>query len=304
MSAVTKQISMDKLIQMVLTSDKFQKTIRSGEVGYYDIQEKVFVPAKFVQSLIKEITKGPSVIIGSNNLDDYFFLCQVRIKRALETKFKTERSKNYKQTILRYISKEFLKLHANSTINFAALYVDLVGSTLMSMKLSSEHLSTLISIFTQEMSSLVSIHNGYVLKYAGDAVIAFFPETESFSQMCYNALNCAVAMNNIVHYGINKAIVDAGFEPLNIRIGIEAGSNKIMLIGGDVDIIGFNMNIAAKVQSIARPGHIGIGQQCYTALDQEAQSKFLQLGLGDSWKYKDSEGNMYKLYEYQENEET
>ncbi len=48
MSATTKQISMDKLIQMVLTSDKFQKTIRSGEVGYYDIQEKVFVPAKFI----------------------------------------------------------------------------------------------------------------------------------------------------------------------------------------------------------------------------------------------------------------
>jgi len=302
MSAVTKQISMDKLIQMVLTSDKFQKTIKAGEVGYRDIQEKVFVPAKFVQSLIKEITKGPSVIIGSNNLDDYFFLCQVRIKRALETKFKTERSKNYKQTILRYISKELLKLNANSTINFAALYVDLVGSTLMSMKLSSEHLSTLISIFTQEMSSLVSIHNGYVLKYAGDAVIAFFPETESFSQMCYNALNCAVAMNNIVHYGINKAIVDAGFEPLNIRIGIEAGSNKIMLIGGDVDIIGFNMNIAAKVQSIAKPGHIGIGQRCYAALDQDAQSKFVQLGLSDSWKYKDSEGNPYKLYEYQEEE--
>jgi hypothetical protein len=107
--STTKQISMDKLIQTVLTSDKFQKTIRNGEVGYYDIQEKVFVPAKFVQSLIKEITKGPSIIIGSNNLDDYFFLCQVRIKRALETKFKTEGNKNYKQTILRYISKEFLK---------------------------------------------------------------------------------------------------------------------------------------------------------------------------------------------------
>lgn len=298
----TKQISMSKLIQTVLTSDKFEKTIRSGDMGYYDVQEKVFVPAKFVQSLIKEITQGPSVILGSNKLDDYFFLSQVRIKRALETKFKTEKNKNYKQTILRYISKEFLKLHANSTINFAALYVDLVGSTLMSMKLSSEHLSTLISIFTQEMSSLVSIHNGYVLKYAGDAVIAFFPETVSFSQMCYDALNCAVAMNNIVHYGINQAIVNAGFEPLNIRIGIEAGSNKIMLIGGDVDIIGFNMNIAAKVQSMARPGHIGIGQQCYAALDSEAQNKFVQLPIGDSWKYKDSDGNPYRLYEYQENE--
>ncbi len=52
MSTVTKQISMDKLIQTVLTSDKFQKTIRNGEVGYYDIQEKVFVPAKFVCYLV------------------------------------------------------------------------------------------------------------------------------------------------------------------------------------------------------------------------------------------------------------
>ncbi len=31
-------------------------------------------------------------------------------------------------------------------------------------------------------------------------------------------------------------------------------------------------------------------------------SKFLQLGTSDSWKYKDSEGNPYKLYEYQEEE--
>ncbi|MGQ0376374.1 MAG: adenylate/guanylate cyclase domain-containing protein [Nitrososphaerota archaeon] len=301
--SITSQTSMSKLIQTVFASDKFQKTIRDGDVGYFDIQEKVFVPSKFVPVLIKEITHGPSIILGSNKMDDYFFLCQVRIKRALATRFRTEKAKNYKQTISRYISKEFLKLHANSTINFAALYVDLVGSTLMSMKLSSEHLSTLISIFTQEMASLVSIHHGYVLKYAGDAVIAFFPETESFSKMCYDALNCAVAMNNIVHHGINRAIIGAGFEPLNIRIGIEAGSNKIMLIGGDIDIIGFNMNIAAKVQSMARPGHIGIGQQCYAALDEESQSKFVQLDLGDSWKYKDSEGNHYKLYEYQEQEE-
>jgi len=68
--------------------------------------------------------------------------------------------------------------------------------------------------------------------------------------MCYNALNCAVSMNNLLNQSFNPAIVAENFEPLNIRVGIEAGSNKIMLIGGDVDIIGFNMNIAAKVQSM------------------------------------------------------
>jgi len=33
-----------------------------------------------------------------------------------------------------------------------------------------------------------------------------------------------------------------------------------MVIGGDVDIIGFNMNIAAKVQSMASPGKIVLFQ--------------------------------------------
>lgn len=298
MSTPTQQISMEKLIQTVLASEKFSKVVRDGEQGFIDMQEKIFIPTKYVPSLIKEIISGPSVILGTDNFNDYLYLCQVRIKRAIKTKFQNNKSNVYKQTILRYISKEFLKLHANSTINFAALYIDLVGSTLMSMKLSSEHLSTLISIFTQEMSAIVSINHGYVLKYAGDAVIAFFPELESFSRMCHNALNCSISMNSLLHQSINKAIAALGYEPLNIRVGIEAGSNKIMVIGGDVDIIGFNMNIAAKVQSMTKPGRIGVGQNCYSALDEKTRKKFVQLDLGDSWKYKDDTGQPYKLYEY------
>lgn len=298
MSSQTQQVSMEKLIQTVLASNKFSKIVRNDEQGYYDLQERVFIPTKYVPSLIKQIVSGPSIILGTHNIDDYFSLCQVRIKRAIKTKFQNNKSNVYKQTILRYISKEFLKLHANSTINFASLYIDLVGSTLMSMKLSSEHLSMLISIFTQEMSAIVSINNGYVLKYAGDAVIAFFPELHSFSRMCYNALNCAISMNSLLHQSINNAITELGYEPLNIRVGIEAGPNKIMLIGGDVDIIGFNMNIAAKVQSMAKPGRIGAGQNCYTAFNEETRKKFVQLELGDSWKYKDDAGQPYKLYEY------
>ena len=274
MDSETKQITIDELLKNILESEHFQKINKYGESGYYDIHEKIFIPARLIPNLISELTQGPAVILGSNKLEDYFSLSQIRIKRALRTKFKQSKNNPYKQIILKYVSKEFLKLHANTSINFAALYIDLVGSTVMSMKLSSEHLSILIGIYSQEMSSIVAMNKGYVLKYAGDAVIAFFPETEGFSSMCYNALNCAVAMNNMLQQSLNRAIVDEGFEPLNIRIGIEAGSNKIMLIGGDIDIIGFNMNIAAKVQSMARPGHIGVGQNCYAALDDEAKKEF------------------------------
>ncbi len=300
MSTETKQISMESLIDDVLASEKFEKIVRNGESGYFDIQEKIFIPTRFVPGIKNEIRNGPSSILGSNNMEDYFSLCNIRIRRALKTKFKQAKSNPYKQTMLKYISKEFLKQHADSTINFAALYIDLVGSTVMSMKLSSENLSTLIGIYSSEMSSIVAMNNGYVLKYAGDAVIAIFPENGDFPAMCYNALNCAVSMSNLINQSFNPAIAAHDFEPLNIRIGIEAGSNKIMLIGGDVDIIGFNMNIAAKVQAMVRPGKVGIGQHCYAALSDDAKKSFSLIEVGPSWKYKDEDGNLYKLYEYNE----
>ncbi len=57
------------------------------------------------------------------------------------------------------------------------MYVDLVGSTNMSMTLPIDKLVSIIRAFTYEMSSVIQSHKGYMLKYVGDAVIAFFPST-------------------------------------------------------------------------------------------------------------------------------
>ena len=44
----------------------------------------------------------------------------------------------------------------------------------MSMTLPIDKLVTIIRAVTYEISSIVQSYNGYVLKYVGDAVIAFF----------------------------------------------------------------------------------------------------------------------------------
>jgi class 3 adenylate cyclase len=289
---------MTKLIHDIFRSDKFEKIERNGISGYYDSHERVFIPKNSVHHLIKEITKGPSVTLGSKKLEDYFALCEVRIRRAFKKEFKNLKSKKYKEVFLTYLSKEFLKLFSDSKLNFATLYIDLVGSTVMSMKLPSQKLSTLVSIFSEEMASVVSMNQGYVLKYSGDAVIAFFPESESYSQMCQNALNCATDMRNLLKNGINTGLAHHNFEPLNIRIGIESGSNQITLIGGNIDIIGYTMNIAAKITSMSKPNGITIGQDCYSALNEDVQKEFVLVNAEDaSWKYKDEKGNTYKVYQ-------
>jgi adenylate cyclase len=67
-----------------------------------------------------------------------------------------------------------LEEYAESKINLVILYVDLVGSTRLSMMLPIDRLTVIIRAFTQEMFSMVSTYGGYVLKYIGDAVLAFF----------------------------------------------------------------------------------------------------------------------------------
>ena len=71
--------------------------------------------------------------------------------------------------------QKFLLNHVSSKIPLIIIYADLVGSTTMSMTLSIDKLVDVIRVFAHEISHVVDSYGGYVLKYAGDAVISFFP---------------------------------------------------------------------------------------------------------------------------------
>ena len=60
---------------------------------------------------------------------------------------------------------------ASSKLNLVILNVDIVASTKLSMTLP---LDRLIQSFNQEMSLIVKDFGGFVLKYVGDSVLAFF----------------------------------------------------------------------------------------------------------------------------------
>ena len=87
---------------------------------------------------------------------------------------------------------------AASKVNFVILNVDLVASTKLSMTLPLDRLTRLIQSFNQEMSLIVKDFGGFVLKYVGDAVLAFFvvvPGRESEGNVaCTRAIHCAKCM--------------------------------------------------------------------------------------------------------------
>jgi len=176
--------------------------------------------------------------------------------------------------------------------------VDIVGSTKIATALSSDELSGLIKVFSEEMSVVVSKHAGFVLKYTGDAVIAFFPELKDFGNMAENAVRCARSMNMLVNHSLNPMFASFGLPKINIRIGIDVGKNRIIVLGSEPDLIGHSISIASKILPLAQPNQMTIGEEAYKMLSPEMAAQFMKIDPQDKrWNYNHpTTGKIYPIY--------
>ena len=199
-------------------------------------------------------------------------------------------------------SDAFLRQHVNEKLHMVVLFVDLVGSTNISLTLPEEKVAIIISSFAQEMALAIRQHNGYVLKFVGDAVIGYFLHT-SVLLAADNAVSCAQRMIQIMNQGVNPILNNYDYPDLLLHIGLDYGDNMIVRYGSDkekshVDILGPTMNIAAKIQSMAKPQQILIGQDVYEKIHPTLQQKFKKEEWSQTeWKYNHRKtGKPYIVY--------
>ena len=202
-------------------------------------------------------------------------------------------------------SENFLRKNVFSRIDMMVLYVDLVGSTRMTLELPEEKIATIISSFAQEMASVIRQHNGYVLKFVGDAVVGYFVAEQNSLITADKVVDAAKSMITVIEKGINPILNQYDYPDLMVKIGIDFGNNLVVRYGVDkekspVDLMGPAMNIAAKIQSLARPNQILIGDDVYTRLHPSAQKTFEPIiWKHDEWKYRSRiTGEIYQVYEY------
>jgi len=201
--------------------------------------------------------------------------------------------------------QDFLLNHVDSKISLVVMYADLVGSTKMSMALPVERMAKIIKVFSHELSSVVESYDGFVLKYVGDAVIAFFPSGFNKYLSCDKAFQCATSMINVIVNGINPILEKDkdNYPKLQVKVGIDEGENLVIQYGYDksapIDLIGYPMNVAAKMTSLTGPNKITVGNNVYKLLHPTLQPEFekMQMKEGTEWKYMDLETNLlYKVY--------
>jgi len=206
-------------------------------------------------------------------------------------------------------SEEFLRNHVNSRVRIFVMYIDLVGSTNMSLSLPEEKVVTVISSFAQEMAYTVTQFGGYMLKFVGDAVLAYFNAENDLIYPADNIINCAKSMLRVLTDGINPVLTINGYPSLAAKIGIDHGQNIIVRYGSDkrkshVDILGPSMNMASKIQNMAVPNQLLIGGDVYDKLHPETQKSFKKKKFGKTkWKYHHrATGKLYPIYAYSIND--
>jgi class 3 adenylate cyclase len=133
------------------------------------------------------------------------------------------------------------------------MFCDLVGSTTLSARLDPEDLRGIISAYDRCCRELVKRNGGFVAKYMGDGVLAYFGYPRAHE---HDAVRAGLALVEAVPK--LKTVVAA---PLQVRVGIATG----LVVVGDLigagaaheqAVVGETPNLAARLQALAEPGAV------------------------------------------------
>jgi class 3 adenylate cyclase len=136
------------------------------------------------------------------------------------------------------------------------LFCDLVGSAALASELDPEDLSDVIHKLQDTCAAVIKQAGGYVAKYSGDGVFAYFGYPEAQEDEAEQAVRAGLALIETVLK--IKTSVDAALE---VRVGIATGTVIVadLLMGqgtGVQDVVGDTPNLAARLQTLAEPGTV------------------------------------------------
>jgi len=136
-------------------------------------------------------------------------------------------------------------------------------------RLQPEQITQLLNEYFTEMSNVALAHGGTIDKFIGDAILIFFgdPETKGEAEDAKACVRMAFDMQRRLAELNAKWRNDGVENPFRVRMGINTGFCNVGNFGSadrmDYTIIGAEANLAARLQSIAEPGHIVVSYETY-----------------------------------------
>lgn len=138
------------------------------------------------------------------------------------------------------------------------LFSDMVGSTALSSRMDPEDLREIISSYQNCVTQIVRRFGGFVARYMGDGILAYFGYPEAREEDAERAVRTGLELVTAVSALRTLA-------PVQARVGVATG----MVVVGDMietdearerGIVGETPNLAARLQAMAEPGTVVIAE--------------------------------------------
>lgn len=147
--------------------------------------------------------------------------------------------------------------------HLTVMFCDLVGSSALSDQLETEDYLKVLQDYRAFCVQTVNRYEGFVASFSGDGILCYFGYPLAHENDAERAVRAALAIAGGV-----KSVRTAAPAPLEVRVGLTTGT---VIIGdgsgqgwpGGQDIVGAAPNLAARIQAVAEPGEVLVGESTY-----------------------------------------
>ena len=159
------------------------------------------------------------------------------------------------------------------------LFSDLAGSTQLSEILDPEDMREILSDYQSVCTAIIKRYGGYVAKFLGDGVLAYFGYPEAHEDDPRRGVSAGLGIIEAMKSYSEKFQKKFGVET-DVRVGLHTGLVVIGDMGGSEElesdaVVGKTPNLAARVQSEAELNTVCVSDDTYKLLGSFFECKDL-----------------------------
>jgi len=142
------------------------------------------------------------------------------------------------------------------------LFADLSGYTAVAERMDPEAVKALVNRALMRLGQEVERYGGTVDKYIGDNVMAIFGAPVAHEDDGERAVRAGLGMQDAMEE-VNESLPPGVH--FDLRVGVNTGEVLAGAVGENYTVIGDTVNVAARLQSAARPGSVTVGERTMRA---------------------------------------
>jgi adenylate cyclase len=271
-------------VVMVTAVDDVASAVRCIELGADDYLSKPVDPVLLGARVRAGLTKKRLHDLQRQHVEEVD-----RLNRRLEARVEEQmaelvRTGELKRFLPHQVAEGLLAGRLTSDGGFERrkltfLFADMVGFTDLSDTLAPEELSDVLNEYLREMASVAVEHGGTLDNYIGDGIMVLFgaPVQTDEAAQAWAAVQAAFEMKERVE-ALSAATRARGIPAdLNVRVGVNTGHCTVGVFGSDVlrayKAVGFEVNVAARLQAEAEPGTPLVGFRTYALVKDRVRAE-------------------------------